>query len=197
MIASLRGVVLSAGVDRVVLDVGGVGYLVRATPTVVASARLGQEATVFTTLVVREDSMTLFGFGGPEERDMFELVQTAGGVGPKVALAMVSVLGPDRLRAAIAQADHAALTSVPGIGKKGAERIVVELKDKVGAVVTAGPSGSAPPWRDQVAEALLGLGWSVRDAEKAVERVAADLPDGGAPEVSSLLRDALRTLARN
>ncbi len=196
MIASLRGSVASVTLDGAVLDVAGVGYFVRSTPSTLAGLRHGQEATVFTTLVVREDSMTLYGFASTEERDMFELVQTASGIGPKVALAMLSVLEPDRLRSAIAQADHTALTSVPGIGRKGAERIVVELKDRVGLATTATATG-APAWREQVHEALLGLGWSARDAESAVDAVAADVPDGTAPDISTLLRDALRSLARS
>ncbi|MFT4299486.1 MAG: Holliday junction branch migration protein RuvA [Aeromicrobium sp.] len=195
MIASLRGTVTALTLDGAVLDVGGVGYFVRTTPGTLAGLRLGQECAVATTLVVREDSMTLYGFASVEEREMFELVQTASGIGPKVALAMLSVLDPDRLRSAIAQANYAALTSVPGIGRKGAERIVVELKDRVG-LATATAATGAPAWREQVHEALLGLGWSARDAESAVDAVAADLPEGEMAEVSTLLRDALRTLAR-
>jgi Holliday junction DNA helicase RuvA len=195
MIASLRGTVASVALDAVVLDVAGVGYLVRCTPATIAGLRLGSEAQVFTTLVVREDSMTVYGFASADERDMFELVQTASGIGPKVALAMLSVHQPDALRSAIAQSDLAALTTVPGIGRKGAERIVVELKDRVGLATGAAPTG-APAWREQVHEALLGLGWGARDAESAVDSVAANVPDGEAPDVSALLRDALRSLAR-
>jgi Holliday junction DNA helicase RuvA len=125
---------------------------------------------------------------------MFELVQTASGVGPKVAQAMIAVLDPDRLRQAIGQADLATLTSVPGIGRKGAERIVLELKDKVGITTTV--AAGAPAWRGQVHEALLGLGWSARDADAALEAVAADLPAGASPDVSTILRDALRSLAK-
>ncbi|EFQ83866.1 Holliday junction DNA helicase RuvA [Aeromicrobium marinum DSM 15272] len=197
MIASLRGTVAAVSLDSVVLDVGGVGYLTRCTPGTIAGLRIGQEAQLATTLVVREDSMTVYGFADATERDMFELVQTASGVGPKVALAMLAVLDPDRLRQAIAQADHSTLMSVPGIGRKGAERIVVELKDRVGLAGSAAPTG-APAWREQVHEALLGLGWPARDAERAVDNVAADLADdpGAAADVSTLLRDALRSLAR-
>lgn len=195
MIASLRGTVASVALDAVVLDVAGVGYLVRCTPATIACLRLGSEAQVFTTLVVREDSMTVYGFASVDERDMFELVQTASGIGPKVALAMLSVHQPDVLRSAIAQSDLAALTAVPGIGRKGAERIVVELKDRVGLATGAAPTG-APAWREQVHEALLGLGWGARDAESAVDSVAASVPDGETPDVSALLRDALRSLAR-
>ena len=145
-------------------------------------------------MVVREDSLTIFGFATPDERDMFELVQTASGVGPKVAQAMLAVLDPDRLRQAIGQGDLATLTSVPGIGRKGAERIVLELKDRVGVTTTM--AAGAPAWRDQVHEALLGLGWSARDADAALDGVAAELPAGTVPDVSTILRDALRSLAR-
>lgn len=195
MIASLRGTVVAIQLDGAVLDVSGVGYFVRSTPGTLATLRLGQEATVSTTLVVREDSMTLYGFGSVEERDMFELVQTASGIGPKVALAMLSVLDPDRLRSAIAQSDLAVLTSVPGIGRKGAERIVVELKDRVGLATTTSATG-APAWREQVHEALLGLGWSARDAESAVDAVASSITDGTEPDVATALRDALRSLSK-
>ena len=193
MISHLRGAVSAVSLDSAVLDLHGVGYLVRCTPGTIASLRLGTEATLHTTMVVREDSMTLYGFGTTDERDTFELVQTASGVGPKVALAMLAVLTPDRLRTAIAAADHATLTQVPGIGKKGAERIVVELRDRIGA---AGPADtpSAQPWRAQVHEALVGLGWSAKDADAAIERVAPEV--GADADVSTILRDALRTMAR-
>lgn len=193
MIAHVRGTVATLSLNTVVLDVGGVGYLLLCTPGTIAGLRPGAEATVHTSMVVREDSMTLYGFADAEERDMFELVQTASGVGPKVAQAMLAVLAPDRLRTAIASADHATLTKVPGIGKKGAERIVLELRDRVGAVAVGTPA-VAPPWREQVLEALVGLGWSAKDADAAIERVAASA--GEAPDVSTVLRDALRSMDR-
>ena len=133
MIAFVRGRVAALTLNAAVVDVGGVGYHVFCTPATIAGLRLGSEAQLATSMVVREDSNTLYGFADVDERDMFELVQTASGVGPKVAQAMLAVLPPDRLRQAIAGADHAALTAVPGIGRKGAERIVVELKDRVGS----------------------------------------------------------------
>ena len=193
MIAFVRGRVAALTLNSAVIDVGGVGYQIFCTPGTIAGLRLGSEAELSTSMVVREDSQTLYGFADTDERDMFELVQTASGVGPKVAQAMLAVLPPDRLRAAIANGDHAALTSVPGIGRKGAERIILELKDRVGpAVAVSLPGGGA--WRDQVRDALQGLGWSTRDADAAVEAVAADA-DAGA-DVPTLLRSALRTLAR-
>ena len=192
MIAHVRGPVAAVTLTSAVIDVGGVGIQVMCAPGTIATLRIGREVQLSTSMVVREDSLTIFGFATTDERDMFELVQTASGVGPKVAQAMLAVLDPDRLRQAIGQGDLATLTTVPGIGRKGAERIVVELKDRVG--VTTQVSAGAPSWRAQVHEALLGLGWSARDADAALERVSADLPAD--PDVSTVLRDALRTLAK-
>ncbi|WP_404382888.1 Holliday junction branch migration protein RuvA [Knoellia locipacati] len=200
MIASLSGRVSHVGLDRIVVEVGGVGMLVHTTPRTAADVRTGQEVTVSTTLVVREDSLTLFGFGSPGERDMFETVQTVSGVGPRLALAMLSVLTPDEVSAALRAGDLATLTKIPGVGKKSAERLVLELKDKVGmpsspvggSTAAAAPLGDAR--RDQVAEALVGLGWSAKQATDAVSTVssAAD-PDAS---VAALLRMALRELGR-
>ncbi|MGI9086109.1 MAG: Holliday junction branch migration protein RuvA [Aeromicrobium sp.] len=195
MIAFVRGTVAALTLNAAVVDVGGVGYHVFCTPGTIAGLRLGAEAQLATSMVVREDSTTLYGFADVDERDMFELVQTASGVGPKVAQAMLAVLTPERLRQAIASADHAALTAVPGIGRKGAERIVVELKDRVGSPVTTVVSGGAA-WRDQVRDALQGLGWSTRDAERAVDTVAVDRAPDSEHDVPTLLRAALRTLSR-
>ncbi|MBA4609321.1 Holliday junction branch migration protein RuvA [Aeromicrobium sp. Marseille-Q0843] len=194
MIAHVRGAVAAVSLNSAVLDLQGVGYHVMCTPSTIADLRLGQEATLWTSMVVREDSMTLYGFANAEERDMFELVQTASGVGPKVAQAMLAVLPPERLRTAIASSDHATLTKVPGIGRKGAERIVVELKDRVGAVASSAVSTAGPAWRDQVHEALVGLGWSAKDADAAIDRVADGV--GPDPDISAILRDALRSMDR-
>ncbi|GAB3584343.1 Holliday junction branch migration protein RuvA [Calidifontibacter terrae] len=199
MIASLRGNVLRRGLDHVVIEVGGVGMLVHTTPAHAAAAREGQPATYATTLVVREDSLTLYGFGDDDEKDLFELVQTVSGVGPRLALAMLAVHAPAPLASAISGGDLTALTKVPGIGKKGAERIVLELKDKVGAYA-GGATPEAPAVaagdvvHQQVADALVGLGWSARQATEAVTRVAemADAP----AEVAGLLRATLRDLGR-
>ncbi len=197
MIAHVRGTVAAVTLNAAVIDVGGLGHHVFCTPGTIAGLRVGQEAQLATSLVVREDSLTLYGFADVDERDMFELVQTASGVGPKVAQAMLAVMPPDRLRNAIASEDHAALTSVPGIGRQGAERIVVELKDRVGPVTSeVGPATAAAPWRDQVLEALQGLGWSAKDAARAVETVAESGEAGDSPDVASLLRAALRTLSK-
>ncbi len=195
MIAHVRGPVAAVTLTAAVVDVGGVGMHIMCAPGTIAGLRIGDEVQLATSMVVREDSLTLYGFADTDERDMFELVQTASGVGPKVAQAMLAVLNPERLRRAIGHGDLATLTMVPGIGRKGAERIVVELKDRVG--VTTKVAAGTPVWRDQVHEALLGLGWPARDAEAALDRVAAVLPSDAQPEVSAVLRDALRSLARD
>ena len=200
MIASVRGPVRHIGLDRVVVEVGGVGMLVHTTPATASALHLGAETELSTTLVVREDSLTLFGFCSADERDIFEQVQTVSGVGPRIALAMLSVLAPDRLRAAVSGNDLATLTKVPGIGKKGAERIVLELRDKLGmpsgaaAAGTAPAAGAAPAaaWRDQVAEALVGLGYSAKQADDAVGKVADTVEESA--DVSTRLRAALREL---
>ncbi len=199
MIASVRGPVRHLGLDRVVIEVGGVGMLLHTTPATASALHLGQEAQLATTLVVREDSLTLYAFTTDDERDIFEQVQTVSGVGPRIALAMLSVLAPDRLRAAVTSADLATLTKVPGIGKKGAERIVLELRDKIGVPSGAGatptaPAASGPSWRDQVTDALTGLGDSGKQAEDAVSSVASTAPADA--NVSAMLRAALRELGR-
>ncbi len=202
MIAFVRGRVDSVGVDSAVVEVGGVGFQLLCTPGTLAGLRPGREAELATSMVVREDSLSLFGFADAEERALFELLQTASGVGPKLAQAMLAVHGPDDLRRAIGTEDLAALTRVPGIGRKGAQRIVLELKDRVGAPspATAARAGTgAEQWRDQVRDGLLGLGWSVREASAAVEAVADEAgpgPDGAGPDVPKLLRAALRTLSK-
>ncbi|HSO64812.1 MAG TPA: Holliday junction branch migration protein RuvA [Ornithinibacter sp.] len=202
MIASVRGPVARVGLDHVVVEVGGVGMLVHTTPATASTCRRGSEASLATTLVVREDSLTLFGFASPAERDMFETVQTVSGVGPRLALAMLSVMGPDELATALASGDSKSLTTIPGIGVKSAQRLVLELRDKVGAMRGAGaPSASGAavtvvpgqePWRGQVAEALVGLGWSTKQAADAVERVASSAPADA--DIAAYLRLALREL---
>jgi Holliday junction DNA helicase RuvA len=200
MIASVRGSVLVAGLDSAVVEVGGIGLLLSLTPRTASTLRAGTEARLSTSLVVREDSLTLFGFGDAEERAVFELVQTVSGVGPRLALAMLAVLAPDDVRRAVSGGDLVTLTKVPGIGRKGAERIVLELRDRIGPVIGGVPVPAATrpdPWRGQVRDALVGLGWSVKQAEDAVEAVADQAPqDGAAPDVSALLRAALRELGR-
>ena len=208
MIAHLDGTVSGVAPDGAVIDVGGVGLLVQCTPGTLAGLRTGERARVATSLVVREDALTLYGFGTEDERNTFELVQTASGVGPRLALAMLAVFTPDALRRAVATEDLAALTTVPGIGRKGAQRIVLELAGRLGPAGEAGvgaPAGGAangagaPPWREQVRAGLVSLGWQAREAEHAIAAVEPELsgaPDGQAVDVSVALRAALRVLGR-
>ncbi|WP_134768387.1 Holliday junction branch migration protein RuvA [Nocardioides sp. 1609] len=198
MIAYVRGQVAAVTLSSAVVDVGGVGLEVMCTPGTLATLRAGHTATLPTSMIVREDSMTLFGFVDDDEKSIFELVQTASGVGPKVAQAITAVLAPDDLRRAIASDDVKTLTKVPGIGQKGAQRIILELKDRIGAPtgVRSGSVAASPAeaWREQVHQGLVGLGWTTRDAEKAVDAVA---PEAGAvPDVGALLRAALRSLSK-
>jgi Holliday junction DNA helicase RuvA len=217
MIASVRGRVTGLTVDSAVVEVGGVGLQVMCTPATLATLRIGAETTLATSLVVREDSLTLFGFPEVEERALFELLQTASGVGPKLAQAMLAVHGPDELRRAVCSEDLATLCKVPGIGRKGAQRIVLELKDRLGpprgsatSRADAAPARTpgAQPWEEKVHAALLGLGWSARDADEAVAAVSAEVAADAAahdddadavalaPDVPALLKAALRTLSR-
>jgi Holliday junction DNA helicase RuvA len=204
MIAHLNGTVSNVGPDGAVIDVGGVGLRVQCTPDTLAALTIGQNALVATALVVREDSLTLFGFGSDDERNVFELLQTAGGVGPRLALAMLAVHSPDALRKAVASEDLNALTMVPGIGRKGAQRIVLELKDRLGASATGvaeiAPRAPRQSWREQVTSGLVNLGWSARDAEQALAAVEAEhagAEDAGAElSVSDALRAALRKLSK-
>jgi holliday junction DNA helicase RuvA len=200
MIAHLEGTVAAVAPDGAVIDVGGVGMLVQCTPGTLARLRTGERARVATSLVVREDSLTLFGFATDDERTTFELLQTASGVGPRLALAMLAVFTPDALRRAVAAEDVTALTSVPGIGRKGAQRIVLELSGRLGTPLENVPApriGSAPdaaPWRDQVRSGLVSLGWQTREADQAITLIEPEL--NGDVDVSAALRAALRVLGR-
>lgn len=201
MIAFVRGQVAAAGPDGAVIDVHGVGLAVQCTPATLAGLRVGDQAKVPTSLVVREDSLTLFGFADEDERTVFELLQTASGIGPRLALAMLAVHTPNALRRALAAEDVTALTQVPGIGKKGAQRIVLELRDRLGGPVGDGAADVRAPartetWRGQVQMGLINLGWSAKDADAAVDAVAADLDGGEAPPVAALLKSALKKLSK-
>jgi Holliday junction DNA helicase RuvA len=209
MIAFVAGRVAAVAPDSVVVEVGGFGVQLVCAPGTIAGARVGERARFATSLVVREDSLTLYGFADDDERAVFELLQTASGVGPRLAQAMLGVHPPAALRRAVASEDFAALALVPGIGKKTAQRIVLELKDKLAgaplaADVVALPGGRAASWRESVQTALLGLGYSTREADDAVLAIAADaealVADGadgaGAPDVAALIRLALRSLGR-
>ncbi|GIJ47758.1 Holliday junction ATP-dependent DNA helicase RuvA [Virgisporangium aliadipatigenens] len=197
MIASVRGRVAALAPDTAVVEVGGVGLSVVCTPGVLAGLRVGAEARLATSLVVREDSLTLYGFADDDARTLFELLQTASGVGPRLAQAALAVHAPDVLRRAIASGDTTTLTRVPGIGKKGAERLVLELRDRVGPV--EGVSAAAPVsagWAFQVREALVGLGWTPQQADQAVAKVAESLDGQSPPAVPVLLKQAIGLLGR-
>ncbi|HEX2361632.1 MAG TPA: Holliday junction branch migration protein RuvA [Jiangellaceae bacterium] len=204
MIAFIRGRVAAARAGEVVIDVGGIGLVLQCTPSTAAALRVGDDAQVPSCLIVREESLTLFGFADDDERHVFELLQTASGIGPRLAQAMLAVHTPDDLRRAVATEDLVSLTRVPGIGKKGAQRIVVELADKLGPpagqvarTASSDRSGPADGWQGQVHSALLGLGWTGREVESAIEQVSPLVGDGvDAADVSALLKAALRTLAR-
>lgn len=200
MIAFVRGTVAGVTLSSAVLEVGGVGLELLCTPNTLAALHHGQEATLPTSMVVREDSLTLFGFADDDEKTCFELLQTASGVGPKLAQAMLAVLTPDELRTAVAGEDVKTLTTVPGIGQKGAQRIILELRDRLGAAGTTtqptrtGAAAAGGTWRDQVTQGLVGLGWSAKDADRAVDEVAPDA--GDQPDVPALLRAALQALRK-
>ena len=208
MIAHLRGTVAAVAPDGAVIEVGGVGIRVQCTPGTLATLRPGEPTLVATSLVVREDSLTLFGFGSDDERNVFELLQTASGVGPRLALAMLAVHSPNALRRAVSGEDLAALTMVPGIGKKGAERIVLELRDRLGPPGETGAAGGwpggrppqVPQWREQVQSGLVNLGWAARDADLAIAALAEDgtidAASGEPVDVAMVLRAALRKLSK-
>jgi holliday junction DNA helicase RuvA len=213
MIAHVRGTVAGVAPDGAVIEVGGVGLRVQCTPGTLATLKPGEHAQVATCLVVREDSLTLYGFCSDDERNVFELLQTASGIGPRLALAMLAVHTPDALRRAVSTEDLSALTMVPGIGKKGAQRIVLELRDRLGPPGESGtgdgglpgskPPQRAPSWRDQVQSGLINLGWPARDADQAIAALEEDGTIGaangegpGTVDVATMLRAALRKLSQ-
>lgn len=192
MIASLAGTVAQVSAASVVLEVGGVGLAVSCTPQTAASVRVGEPLRLHTSLVVREDSLTLYGFTDAEQRETFQAVQTVSGIGPRTALAVLATLSPQDLRRAIASEDVATLTKVPGIGTKGAQRMVIELRDRLGAAAMV---GAEPAWQETVTEALTSLGWSPKDADAAVVAVGESVGDD-AIDMGALLRAALQYLDR-
>ena len=202
MIAFVSGKVAGLTLTSAVVEVGGVGLEVNCSPNTLAELRLGAQATLPTSMIVREESLTLFGFADEDEKQLFELLLTASGVGPKLAQAMLAVHSPDQLRRAVTTEDVKTLTTVPGIGQKGAQRIILELKDRIGAPTGPVPAGGrAPgpadaPWRGQVHAGLVGLGWSAKEADKAVDAVAPEAQAQAEPDVAALLRAALRSLSK-
>jgi Holliday junction DNA helicase RuvA len=201
VIAFVRGRVAALSLTSVVLEVGGVGLELQCTPDTISTLRTGAEATLPTSMVVREDSLTLFGFADEDEKQMFELVQTASGVGPKLAQAMLACHSPETLRRAVSSDDVKTLTIVPGIGQKGAQRIILELRDRIGlpsAVATSSSRAAVvtPAWQAQVHAGLVGLGWSTKEAELAIDVVAPEAETVPEPDVATLLRAALRALSK-
>jgi holliday junction DNA helicase RuvA len=200
MISQLTGLVAQIGPTSAVIDIGGFGVQAVCSPNTVAGLRVGQPASLATSLVVREDSLTLYGFASADEREFFELLLTATGVGPKLAQAALAVLSPDELRIAIGTENLVQLCKVPGIGRKGAQRMVIELKDKINTVGHAEvPEPAAMPsaaWRAQVTQGLQGLGWSARDAESACDEVEHLTREDPQVNVAVLMRAALQSLAR-
>ncbi|MEU2395105.1 Holliday junction branch migration protein RuvA [Streptomyces sp. NPDC007369] len=209
MIAFVTGPVAALAPTTAVIQVGGVGMAVRCTPRTLAELRVGEEAHLATSLVVREDSLTLYGFADDDERQVFEALMTANRVGPKMAQDILAVHSPDALRLAVSTKNVKALTAVPGVGPKSAEKLLLELKDKLGAPAGTGAlvgaqRGAAAarpaPWTEQLHAALVGLGYQAREAEEAVVAVTpqaeAAIADGGSAPVPQLLRAALQTLNR-
>jgi Holliday junction DNA helicase RuvA len=206
VIASVAGTVVAITGEVAVIEVGGVGIAVQCTPATLATLRTGVEARLATSLVVREDSLTLFGFASDDERAVFETLQGVTGVGPRLAQAVLATHSPDAIRSAVTTDDVGALTLVPGIGRKGAQRLVLELKDKLGMTATSAtvvrlPGRDGPGvWRDQLRSALLNLGWGNREVDEALAAVGPEAEAatavGDTPDVAALLKTCLQMLSR-
>lgn len=197
MISSLRGTVTHVGLHSAVIDVAGFGMQVQATPQTLAALRVGEEAAIATAMIVREDSMTLFGFEDADQREVFETLLAVSGVGPRLALAVLAVHPPEAIRVAAASGDDKAFSKVPGIGPKGARRIVLELAGKLVPVESA-PGASERTWQGQVLTAMMGLGWSEKDAGAAIDAAVADAPEvAAAGNVGEILKLTLRRLGQD
>lgn len=201
MISFVRGPVAQLSLAQAVIDVNGVGMLVHATPKTLGGLRVGEEAVVTTTMIVREDSMTLYGFADIDEREVFEILLSVSGIGPRLALAILAVLEPESIRRAVADADGKTFTKVPGVGPKVAGRIVLELKGKLvptGAPVSAAPSNAPMEWKEQVVAAMTSLGWHEKDALKSIDAaVAAEPALADSANVPAILRATLRWLGQD
>ena len=199
MISTLRGQVLEVALGHCVIEAGGVGILVHATPTALSTMRRGEEGFLHTTLIVREDSLTLYGFESAAAREIFGLVQGVNGIGPRIALAVVATIEPADLAAAVANEDVKTIQRVPGVGKRTAERMILDLRGKLDAYgdhgaateVTKAPSGDESGGRPDVVTALEGLGFPTKDAASAVAKVTESEPDA---DSAALLRLALKQL---
>ena len=194
MIASVRGEVIDIALDHVVIEAAGVGYKVMATPTTLATLHRGDEARLITAMIVREDSMTLYGFSDADARNLFLTLLAVSGIGPSIALGALAMYDGPTLRRAIADADITALTRIPKVGKKTAELMALSLRDKMGAVT---PSGAAVmnghAVRGPVVEALVGLGFALKQAEEATDKVLANEPEA---TQTTALRSALSMLGK-
>ncbi|MHA7223157.1 Holliday junction branch migration protein RuvA [Arthrobacter sp. RHLT1-20] len=202
MISFLRGPVAHVGLSSAVIDLNGAGMSVNATPQTLSRLRVGEEGKLFTSLIVREDSLTLFGFGSDDEREVFDVLLSVSGVGPRLALAVLAVHEPEAIRVAAHSGDGKAFTMVPGIGPKVAGRIVLEL---AGKLVPHGTAGAAAPvasseavWKPQVVAAMTSLGWSEKDAVTSIDKSLADSPElAGKGNVAEILRATLRWLGQD
>jgi Holliday junction DNA helicase RuvA len=197
MISLLNGVVRSLTSDKTILEVGGVGYSISITTQTSNSLSIGAPVTLFTSLVVREDSLTLFGFSDDESRQLFELVQTVSGIGPKVALSILNSLTPDQLARSVASEDVSAIEKVPGIGRKGAQRLILELQGKISVGSVHQKISHQPAWREQLVSALISLGFSAKDSDVAISTVVGNLAEEGIDaantDISELLKLALQS----
>lgn len=197
MIAQLTGTVRHLTTEKVVLEVSGVGYALSITPRTSSQITIGSSLTLSTSLVVREDSMTLFGFLDPHERDLYELLQTVTGIGPKVALAITGSLLAEDLARAIAHDDVAAIERVPGIGRKGAQRLILELKGKMNSEGSTPSVPTLNPIREQLLAALISLGFTAKESDIAINETFAHLSQRGEDlaqyQVSDLLKLALQS----
>jgi Holliday junction DNA helicase RuvA len=197
MISLLSGVVRSISTDKAIVEVAGVGYSLSITSQTSNSLSIGAPVTLFTTLVVREDSLTLFGFADDEARVLFELLQTVSGIGPKVALSILNSLTPDQLARSVATEDISAIEKVPGIGRKGAQRLILELKGKIAAGTGHQKITHQPAWREQLTSALVSLGFSAKDSDLAISTVIGNLAEEGidasSVDISELLKLALQS----
>lgn len=201
MIAVVSGKVLETRIDGLVINVGGIGLFVLCAPDLIARAKIGEEISVNTSLVVREDSLTLFGFESVLSRELFEIVQSVSGFGPKLAFTILAAMSPDEFREAIANEDVNRLKQTPGVGAKGAQRLVLELKDRIGFSSNQLKSTNATSnWKIQLEQGLVGLGWSTKDANKAIATVAQEISSddsNGQVEIALLLKRALQILAKS
>lgn len=200
MISFVRGPVAHLTLAQAVIDVNGVGMLVHATPKTLGGLRLGQECQLTTSMIVKEDSMTLYGFADTEEREVFDILLSVSGIGPRLALAILAVHAPETIRVAVTAGDGKVFTKVPGVGPKVAGRIVLELAGKLQptGVGVAEPQPAVELWKPQVIAAMTSLGWNEKDATKSIDQTVADDPAlGEAGNVAAILRATLRWLGQD